>query len=1137
MIHMHWPTTLPVPAGRRSGGARAVTVAAIATAAALTLSCGDSSTEPPPQPPAPVATSLTVTPASAELAALGETVQFAAEVRDQNGQAMAGAPVTWSSSDAAVATVGAAGLVTAVSNGSATVTAMSGEAAGAAEITVEQAVAGVEVSPSGATLVSLGDTVRLVAGAADANGHPVADAEFDWTTSDASVATVGAAGLVTAVSNGSATVTATSGEAAGTAEITVEQAVAEVEVSPSGATLVSLGDTVRLTAGASDANGHPVADAEFDWTTSDASVATVGAAGLVTAVSNGSATVTATSGEAAGATEITVEQAVAGVEVSPSGATLVSLGDTVRLVAGAADANGRPVAGAEFDWATSDASVATVDAGGLVTAAGNGAATVTASSGEASAAVQITVEQAVAGVEVFPSADTLLFGDTLRIIALAIDANGHEFVDADFRWSSSDTLVASVNSAGLVKAVGWGKADVSARVGGVGAEARITVESAASVAFVENSVSLDEGETLVVGLRYRVRQLETPLRVRVAVTEDGAEATDYALSQTRFEIPAGEQADGTLSLTIRAQADDAFAEGEERLSLSLAVPDGSGTEVGPALAVEIGDAPVSPSRGITLSGTPPEPVEAVGGLSYIQARDRLRTTLTSEWRSSSQGVSMRWVGPYGERREWIPHHPNEQYAEQARPHPPQPDFHIESWHVRSRNSVVTHVMDVSWPADSRLQLRFGGEVGVACAADGCTMTDGPSATSGRWPGMDGQSPQAIPDPGEAWPPHGLAAHPWNTPQAVGAPGSWLTTVPAAPFSTPYSAGGGHAHGSAAGGRYLLYDNRWHPSVWPPGDTLVFYLSSANWPENAGMTPEEVKDLLNQMLAEWSDIPTADILWRVDGPLNIEPGRDGRNIFFLDPGSAHGGRSGGSWTDQINGVWGIVEADHSLGRPEEAVSFTRSQYDRSPWPYIANEMGMHPLGHTLGLGHAASFPGARSCPGPTYAVDTCGPVNGDYGYWRRVSGAWALDPIMSYGITSIMSWTENGRTLRLDDRIGASLLRPRPGWLATTGTITGSVRTEDGRSVPHIHIWAVRPSTTGRMDGVGAFADRNGSFEIQGLPPGDWILIAHPDLDWLANPWFYYERQGELLDEMLLYPVRTRAGQTTGGVQITMARGR
>ena len=57
---------------------------------------------------------VTVSPGSAALSTLGETARFTAEVRDQNGQAMAGAAVAWSSSDASVATVDASGQVTAV---------------------------------------------------------------------------------------------------------------------------------------------------------------------------------------------------------------------------------------------------------------------------------------------------------------------------------------------------------------------------------------------------------------------------------------------------------------------------------------------------------------------------------------------------------------------------------------------------------------------------------------------------------------------------------------------------------------------------------------------------------------------------------------------------------------------------------------------------------------------------------------------------------------------------------------------------------------------------------------------------------------------------------------------------------------
>ncbi|MDE0474238.1 MAG: hypothetical protein OXI50_06735, partial [Gammaproteobacteria bacterium] len=62
---------------------------AVAGIAVLALSCGDGTVEPAPLP-APVATSVTVSPGSATLTAIEETARFTAEVRDQNGQVMAG---------------------------------------------------------------------------------------------------------------------------------------------------------------------------------------------------------------------------------------------------------------------------------------------------------------------------------------------------------------------------------------------------------------------------------------------------------------------------------------------------------------------------------------------------------------------------------------------------------------------------------------------------------------------------------------------------------------------------------------------------------------------------------------------------------------------------------------------------------------------------------------------------------------------------------------------------------------------------------------------------------------------------------------------------------------------------------------
>lgn len=139
----------------------AVALSAILTVSAWAAACGDATVEPPP--PAPVPTTVTVSPASATLTAIEATARFTAEVRDQNGQVMAGTTVSWASSDASVAVVDASGQVTAAANGSATITATAGLASGTAAVTVAQVVSAVTITPAADTLMALGDTVRLVA--------------------------------------------------------------------------------------------------------------------------------------------------------------------------------------------------------------------------------------------------------------------------------------------------------------------------------------------------------------------------------------------------------------------------------------------------------------------------------------------------------------------------------------------------------------------------------------------------------------------------------------------------------------------------------------------------------------------------------------------------------------------------------------------------------------------------------------------------------------------------------------------------------------------------------------------------------------------------------------------------------------
>src|SRR6185295_6603066 len=109
----------------------------------------------------PVA-SVTVTPTSASVPQ-GQTVQLSATPKDANGTALTGRVVTWSSSNTAVASVNASGLVTSGAAGSATITATSEGKTGTSAITVTIVpVASVTVTPASAG-VPAGQTVQLTA--------------------------------------------------------------------------------------------------------------------------------------------------------------------------------------------------------------------------------------------------------------------------------------------------------------------------------------------------------------------------------------------------------------------------------------------------------------------------------------------------------------------------------------------------------------------------------------------------------------------------------------------------------------------------------------------------------------------------------------------------------------------------------------------------------------------------------------------------------------------------------------------------------------------------------------------------------------------------------------------------------------
>ena len=376
-----------------------VTAAATGSATITATSEGKSGTATITVDPTPVAT-VSVSPLTATVG-VAATTQLTATTRDAANQVLTGRVVAWFSSATGVAQVDPNGVVTGVTMGQATITAISEGKTGSATITVVAgAPAAITVSPNPAT-VNAGETVQLSAQVQDAAGNPLSGQTVTWSSLTPSVATVNGSGLVSGVTTGTALITATSGSLSATDTVTVTPTPVAAVTINAASTHLGVGSTLQLFATPWDANGAPLSGRVIDWTSSDSSIATVSSTGLVTGVSAGTVTIAATCEGKTASTDIVVEiEAVATVIVSPSSQS-IGAGLDVQMSAVTLSAAGDTLLGRAITWTSSSPSVATVDPTGLVAGLSAGGTTITATSEAIDGTASVTVVVTLA----FPALD------------------------------------------------------------------------------------------------------------------------------------------------------------------------------------------------------------------------------------------------------------------------------------------------------------------------------------------------------------------------------------------------------------------------------------------------------------------------------------------------------------------------------------------------------------------------------------------------------------------------------------------------------------------------------------------------------------------------------------------------------------
>ena len=400
-----------------------------------------------------------------------DTYQLTATVKPDNATDKT---VTWSTANAAIATVSDNGLVTAFAEGTTTITAKAGDKTATCTVTVSKKVIPVTSVSLNKTSLALTEqeTFQLSATVSPDNAT---DKTVTWSTANAAIATVSENGLVTAVAEGSATITAKAGDKTATCAVTVSKKVIPVTSVTLNKTSLTLTEQepFQLSATVSPDNAT---DKTVTWSSSNTAIATVSQDGLVSAIAVGSTTITATAGEKKATCTVTVSRKVVPatsitldyVNIEMAKGKMVTLHATVLPE----DATDKAVT-----WKSSNTTVATVSNNGNVTAIKAGSATITASIGGLSASCVVKVIIPVTSITLNITSKTLKENETLKLTATVKPTDA---TNPSVTWTTDNPSIATVDNIGTVTALSEGTAIITATAGEMTATCTIKVSNTAS---------------------------------------------------------------------------------------------------------------------------------------------------------------------------------------------------------------------------------------------------------------------------------------------------------------------------------------------------------------------------------------------------------------------------------------------------------------------------------------------------------------------------------------------------------------------------------------------------------------------------------------------------------------------------------
>ena len=433
-----------------------------------------------------------------------------------------GKTVTWSSSDAKVATVSKDGKVTAMAPGTAKITASVDGKTAVCTVNVTATLKGISLNKSELNLKK-GQSEKLVVSYDPADTTDKKDVV--WASSDTSVVSVAADGTVNALKGGTAEITAKVSDKTAVCKVTVKEIhLNEISLSKAETTIAKgETETLKVIYNPEDTTD----DKTVIWSSSNPEIASV-KDGVVTAIKAGTTEITAKVGDKTAVCKVTVNIPLESITISPSEMRLES-GETksFKVTYNPEDTTDDKT----IRWNVEDNTIASVDENGNVTGLKGGVTTVSATSANGlTVSAQVKVLIHTTGLEMSAKEAEVNRGEEIQLGVNFIPANTDD--SKDVIWYSTDQEVAVVNQNGLVtgKKAGTAVIRAVAKDGGFTAECTVTVKEIPleGIKFEEMFPEMQEGDSVHLYIVYipenttDVKDVEwSSSDEKVATIEDG----------------------------------------------------------------------------------------------------------------------------------------------------------------------------------------------------------------------------------------------------------------------------------------------------------------------------------------------------------------------------------------------------------------------------------------------------------------------------------------------------------------------------------------------------------------------------------------------------------------------------------------